>query len=134
MKYVRECVIIFGITLAGELLNLLLPLPVPAGVYGLFLLLLLLCSGILKLADIEATGNFFLDIMPILFIPASAGLIESYDAIKVILVPIVVISILSTIAVMVVTGKVTEAMLRLTRKKSRPQGQEEDQTEGGHRS
>ncbi|MEW4414316.1 CidA/LrgA family protein [Clostridium sp. AN503] len=134
MKYVRECVIIFGITLAGELLNLLLPLPVPAGVYGLFLLLLLLCSGILKLADIEATGNFLLDIMPILFIPASAGLIESYDAIKVILVPIVVISILSTIAVMVVTGKVTEAMLRLTRKKSRPQGQEEDQTEGGHRS
>ena len=87
MKYVRECVIIFGITLAGELLNLLLPLPVPAGVYGLFLLLLLLCSGILKLADIEATGNFLLDIMPILFIPASAGLIESYDAIKVILVP-----------------------------------------------
>lgn len=134
MKYVRECVIIFGITLAGELLNLLLPLPVPAGVYGLFLLLLLLCSGILKLADIEATGNFLLDIMPILFIPASAGLIESYDAIKVILVPIVVISILSTIAVMVVTGKVTEAMLRLTRKKSRPQSQEEDQTEGGHRS
>lgn len=134
MKYVRECVIIFGITLAGELLNLLLPLPVPAGVYGLFLLLLLLCSGILKLADIEATGNFLLDIMPILFIPASAGLIESYDAIKVILVPIVVISILSTIAVMVVTGKVTEAMLRLTRKKSRPQGQEENQTEGGHRS
>lgn len=134
MKYVRECVIIFGITLAGELLNLLLPLPVPAGVYGLFLLLLLLCRGILKLADIEATGNFLLDIMPILFIPASAGLIESYDAIKVILVPIVVISILSTIAVMVVTGKVTEAMLRLTRKKSRPQGQEEDQTEGGHRS
>ena len=134
MKYVRECVIIFGITLAGELLNLLLPLPVPAGVYGLFLLLLLLCSGILKLADIEATGNFLLDIMPILFIPASAGLIESYDAIKVILVPIVVISILSTIAVMVVTGKVTEAMLRLARKKSRPQGQEENQTEGGHRS
>lgn len=135
MKYMRECVIIFGITLAGELLNLLLPLPVPAGVYGLFLLLILLCSGILKLADIEATGNFLLDIMPILFIPASAGLIESYDAIKVILVPIVVISILSTIAVMVVTGKVTEAMLRLSRKKNRPQGQKkEHQTEGGHRS
>ena len=134
MKYMRECVIIFGITLAGELLNLLLPLPVPAGVYGLFLLLILLCSGILKLADIEATGNFLLDIMPILFIPASAGLIESYDAIKVLLVPIVVISILSTITVMVVTGKVTEAMLRLTRKKSGPQDQKERQTEGGNRS
>ncbi len=127
MKYVRECVIIFGITLAGELLNLLLPLPVPAGVYGLFLLLTFLCSGILKLKDIEATGNFLLDIMPILFIPASVGLIESFDAIKVILVPIVVISVLSTVAVMVVTGKVTEAMLFFGGKKKRT----ENRSEGG---
>ena len=36
MKYVKECLIIFGITLAGEVLNGILPLPVPAGVYGLF--------------------------------------------------------------------------------------------------
>lgn len=113
MKYVRECLIIFGITLAGELLNLLLPLPIPAGVYGLFLLLILLCSGILKLESVETTGNFLLDIMPILFIPASAGLIESYETIKAILVPLTVICIVSTIVVMTVTGKVTELMLRL---------------------
>lgn len=62
MKYVKECLIIFGITLAGEVLNGILPLPVPAGVYGLFLLLFLLCRGILKLEDVEATGNFLLDI------------------------------------------------------------------------
>ena len=79
MKYVKESAIIFGITMIGEFLNELLPLPVPAGVYGLFLLLLLLCTGLLKLKDIEATGNFLLDIMPILFIPASVGLIESYE-------------------------------------------------------
>lgn len=117
MKYVRECVILFGITLAGELLNLLLPLPVPAGVYGLFLLLILLCGGIVKLGDIEATGNFLLDIMPVLFIPASVGLIESFDAIRVILAPIVIISVVSTIVVMVVTGKAAEAMLRFTGRK-----------------
>ena len=29
MKYVKECLIIFGITLAGEVLNGILPLPVP---------------------------------------------------------------------------------------------------------
>ena len=66
MKLIKECAIIFGITLVCEGLNFLLPLPVPAGVYGLFLLLILLCSGILKLEDVEATGNFLLDIMPIL--------------------------------------------------------------------
>lgn len=113
MKYVRECLIIFGITLAGELLNLILPLPIPAGVYGLFLLLILLCSGILKLESVETAGNFLLDIMPVLFIPASAGLIESYETIKAILVPLTVICIVSTIVVMTVTGKVTEFMLCL---------------------
>ena len=45
MKYIKESAIIFGITMIGEFLNRLLPLPVPAGVYGLFLLLLLLCFG-----------------------------------------------------------------------------------------
>lgn len=111
MKYVRECAVIFGITLVGELLNMLLPLPIPAGVYGLFLLLFLLCSGILKLEDVEGTGNFLLDIMPIMFIPASVGLIESYEALSGILVPLVIICIVSTVVVMVVTGKVTELML-----------------------
>ena len=46
MKYVKEIVIIFGITMVGELLNKFIPLPVPAGVYGLFILLGGLCSGI----------------------------------------------------------------------------------------
>lgn len=112
MKYVRESAIIFAITLAGEFLNHMLPLPVPAGVYGLFLMLILLCSGLLKLQDIEATGNFLLDTMPIMFIPASVGLIESYQQLESVLVPVLVITIVSTVFVMVVTGKVAEVMLR----------------------
>ncbi|MDO4267184.1 MAG: CidA/LrgA family protein [Eubacteriales bacterium] len=111
MKYVKECTIIFGITLVGELLNAFLPLPVPAGVYGLFLLLLLLCGGIVKLEDVEATGNFLLDTMPIMFIPACVGLIESYGSMKQLLIPLLVICMASTVIVMGVTGKVAEAVL-----------------------
>ena len=36
MRYVKQIGIIMGITLAGEVLNHMVPLPVPAGVYGLF--------------------------------------------------------------------------------------------------
>ena len=57
MKYVKQSCIIFGITMMGELLNALLPLPVPAGVYGLFLLLVGLCMGVIKLGQVEETGN-----------------------------------------------------------------------------
>ena len=39
MKYAKQIFIIFLATMLGELLNFLLPLPVPAGVYGLFILL-----------------------------------------------------------------------------------------------
>ena len=119
MKYVKESAILFGITLVGELMNLLLPLPVPAGVYGLLLLLVLLCSGILKLDQVEATGNFLLEIMPILFIPAAVGLMESVDAMRAILVPMLVVCTVSTIIVMVATGKVTELILAFGEKEVR---------------
>ena len=128
MKYVKEGAIIFGITLVGEGLNHFLPLPVPAGVYGLFLLLVLLCTGILKLSDIEATGNFLLDIMPVLFIPASVGLLESYADMKACLVPLVVICIVSTLVVMVVTGKVAEWVMGDGRRKRQKSG------DGGQRA
>lgn len=111
MKLIKECAIIFGITLVGEGVNFLLPLPVPAGVYGLFLLLFLLCSGIFKLEDVEATGNFLLDIMPILFVPAAVGLMDSFGLMKDILVPLIVIVVVSTIVVMVVTGKAAELVM-----------------------
>lgn len=111
MKYLKESAVIFGITLVGEVLNRGLSLPIPAGVYGLFLMLILLCSGIIKLKDVETTGDFLLEIMPILFVPAAVGLMESYGVMREILMPLVVICLVSTVAVMVVTGKVTEIIL-----------------------
>lgn len=124
MKYIKESAIIFGITMIGEFLNKLLPLPVPAGVYGLFLLLLLLCTKVMKLEDIEATGNFLLDTMPIMFIPASVGLIDSYDSMKAILIPLIVTCLVSTVVVMGVTGKVTEFMVKLLKKNKTNAGEE----------
>ena len=119
MKYVRQSCIIFGITMAGELLNTLLPLPIPAGVYGLFLLLLGLCTGLIKLEHVEETGNFLLDIMPLMFVPVIVGLMEDYDILKAVAVTVIVISVLSTIAVMAVTGKVTEFLIRMMGKGER---------------
>ena len=55
MKYVKEIVIIFGITMVGELLNMFIPLPVPAGVYGLFILLGGLCTKVISLSDVEGS-------------------------------------------------------------------------------
>ena len=111
MKYVKEFTIILGITLVGEWLKYILPMPVPAGVYGLFLLLFLLCTGIVKLEQIETTGNFLLEIMSVMFVPAAVGLIESYEQIRPVLIPLICICSISTIIVMAVTGKAADWMI-----------------------
>ena len=124
MKYLKEVTIIFGITMLGEFLNYLLPFPVPSGVYGLFILLLMLCTGALHTEDVAEVGEFFLDTMPIMFIPASVGLIDSYDAMKAILIPLIVTCLVSTVVVMGVTGKVTEFMVKLLKKNKTNAGEE----------
>ncbi|NBH72942.1 CidA/LrgA family protein [Clostridiaceae bacterium] len=117
MKYLKQFTVILGITLAGEWLNHILPFPVPAGVYGLFLLLLLLCGGILKLEQVENAGNLLLDIMSVMFVPSAVGLMESYHQIQSALVPIVSICVASTLIVMVATGKAAQLIMDLKSKK-----------------
>lgn len=119
MKYLKEVAIIFGITMVGELLNMFIPLPVPAGVYGLFILLGLLCSKTIALSDVAATGNLLLDLMPLMFIPAAVGLIEKFEELKAILVPFIAITVLSTFLVMTITGKTAEAVLNRKEKEGK---------------
>lgn len=119
MKYLKEVAIIFGITMVGEILNSVVPLPVPAGVYGLFLLLGLLCSKKITLEDVSATGNLLLDLMPLMFVPAAVGLIEKFDQLTSILVPFIVVTVVSTFVVMTVTGKTTEFILKRQKKEDK---------------
>ncbi len=114
MKFIRQCVWIFGLTMVGELLNYFLPLPIPAGVYGLFLLLICLVTGIVKLEDIEATGNFLLDTMSMMFIPAVVSLINNYTTLLDVLAPYLIIGIPVTAVVMGVTGLTAEFLIRRT--------------------
>lgn len=119
MKFLKEIAIIFGVSMVGELLNTVVPLPVPAGVYGLFLLLGLLCTKIIKLEDVSATGNLLLDLMPVMFVPAAVGLLEKYTELTAILIPFLLISVLSTLIVMAVTGKMTEWILHRQKKEEK---------------
>lgn len=117
MKYLKQATILFGITMAGEFLNYLLPLPVPAGVYGLFILLGFLCLGVIKVEEVSDAGDFFLDIMPLTFIPAGAGLLNSMGQMRDILIPLFVITAVSTVFVMILTAKVAQGLVRRPRKK-----------------
>lgn len=111
MKYLKQFGIILMITLAAEMLETWIPLPIPASIYGLLILFILLLSGKLKLDAVEETGNFLIEIMPLMFIPAAVGLIESYRELEGLLIPAVLVIIVTTIIVMGITGRTAQWLL-----------------------
>jgi holin-like protein len=112
MKYIRQCFIILVISLIGELLNYLLPLPIPASIYGMVLLFAGLMTGIVRLESVKETGNFLIEIMPLMFIPAGVGLLTSWATLQRIFVSVIVITVVTLITVMAATGLVSQAIIR----------------------
>lgn len=111
MKYVKQLLMILGFSFLGEIMKYMIPLPVPASIYGLILLFLALEFHIIKLEAVHSTGKFLIEIMPLMFIPAGAGLMNSWEALKPVCIPVIVIMVISTIAVMAVSGRVTQAVI-----------------------
>lgn len=117
MKYIRQFVIILFISFIGEVLKYVLPLPIPASIYGLVLMFVLLQTGVLKLEAVQDAGKFLIELMPMMFIPAGVGLLNAWDKLKPVLIPIIVILFVSTIVVMGVSGKVTQSMIEAEERK-----------------
>ena len=116
MKYIREFGIIIVISLIGELLNYLIPLPIPSSIYGLVIMFSCLHFKIVKIADVKKTAVFLIEIMPLMFIPAAVGIIESWDIIKPNVIAYAIITIVSTVLVMAVAGRVTQWVIRHSKK------------------
>lgn len=116
MKFIKQFGIIIFISLLGELLKMLLPFPIPASIYGLVLMLFSLCTGILSLESVKETSLFLIDIMPLMFIPAAVQLLEAWSVINPILLPLAVITVLSTVVVMAVSGRTTQYIIRRGKK------------------
>ena len=116
MKLLYQFGVILAVTFVGELLYALLPLPIPASIYGLIVMLICLGTKVVKLSQVKIAADFLIDIMPPMFIPAAVGLIVVWGDLKEILIPVVVIPCLSTVIVMVCTGKVTQTLIRRKQK------------------
>ncbi len=112
MKYARQFAIILVVSMIGEILNRIVPLPIPASIYGLILMFAALRAGIIKLNAVKETGYFLIEIMPVMFIPAAVGLLETWGLLRQVWLPFCVITLLSTIAVMAVAGHVTQGVLK----------------------
>lgn len=108
MKFLRQFMIILLLSFLGEVLKMFIPLPIPASVYGLVLMLVCLMTGVLKTSQVKDAAFFLIEIMPVMFIPAAVGLIDSWKVLQPLLLPILVITVVITVFVMVITGKVAQ--------------------------
>lgn len=112
MRYLKQFTIILTISLLGEVLHYIIPLPVPASIYGLLLMLAALMTGVVKRDSVREAGVFLVEIMPVMFIPAAVGLLEAWGVLRPVWLPVAVITVVSTVLVMGVSGLVTQFVIR----------------------
>lgn len=119
MKYLKQFGIILAVSFLGEILKALIPLSIPANIYGLVIMLLALITKAIKLSDVKETAYFLVEVMTIMFIPAGVGLMATWDSLKDIIIPVIVITLITTVVVMAVTGRITQMVIRLEKKRSK---------------
>ncbi|MEA4824185.1 MAG: CidA/LrgA family protein [Clostridiaceae bacterium] len=113
MKYLLQFFLIGVFYYLGELLHSVIPLPVPAAVYGLVLLFTALCTGILKLEHVEKAADFLLAIMSLMFIPPAVGIVNLLDILADTWWKIIIVCVVTTFTTIAITGHTAQALVRL---------------------
>ena len=108
MKYLKQLSIILAISCLGELLSLWIPAPIPGSIYGIALLFIGLVTKLIPLDAVKETGHFLVELMPVMFIPAAAGVLESWELLAASWLQYGLLTIVTTVAVMGVAGRVTQ--------------------------
>lgn len=135
MKIIKQIMIIGTVTFAGELCNLLLPLPVPASVYGMLMLFICLQTGAVKLYQIEETADFLMAVMPVMFIAPCVSLMDSIAGVKDSIPALVFICLFTTVTTMSVTGMTAQFIIRIrTGKGIKKKGMDKRTGEEGYES
>lgn len=93
MKLYVQFMIILVFAVIGETISNVLQLPIPGSIIGLILLFLALEFKLIRLRHIDLVGNFLLNNMTILFLPAAVGIMEKFNDIKDYLFPMALINL-----------------------------------------
>lgn len=117
MKYITQLLYILLFSGLGELLERVIPLPIPAAIYGLVLLLIALATGILKTAQVQDAANWLISVMPVLYVPICVKILEYWGVISQNAAAIITIIAVSTFLVLGVSGLVTQWLIKRGKRK-----------------
>ena len=110
MKYIRQSALILLFTLAGELCHILIPVPIPASIWGMVLMLAALAIKLLRVEAVKETGSFLVSLLPMLFVVPTVGLLGCMDLIRGNIVRIALMIILTTVLAFGVSGLIAKAL------------------------
>jgi len=108
----KESAIILGIYALGEALAGLLETKFPGSVIAMLLLLSALHLRWVKVDDIRYISSFLLGYMPLFFIPAGVSVMVGYTLMEGFYIQIIALTLLSTLLVMAVTGRLVQYLLK----------------------
>lgn len=112
MKYVSQVLLILLFTFLGEVLHALIPLPIPASIYGMVLLFAALWLKLIPAAKVRDAGGFLTSILPLLFVAPAVSLLDCWDLLKNAIVPICLILLLTTVLTFGISGRLTQWFIR----------------------
>lgn len=121
MKIIKQVGILFGICWISLAVEAVLPIPLPASVTGLVLLLLCLASGLIKIHHIQEKADFLLGNMAFFFVPAGVSIIRYFDVLRSAAIPIGVICLVTTVLTFGATAWSVQLTVRLMKKRERKQ-------------
>ena len=88
-----------------------MPIPMPASVIGLVLLFIALCTGIVKLGQVETVGTALTNNIGFLFVPAGISVINSLPILKQSPILIILLIIISTLLLLICTGFASQLLV-----------------------
>jgi len=129
MKFFNQIGILLGIWAAGEFISQLIKnvINIPGSIIGMIILFVLLESKILDESKIKDVADFFLGNMSLFFIPAGVSLIESLGLIKENAVLLLSCILIINVAVMIVSGRSVDLMIKLKEKKEKKEKKEAEE-------
>ncbi|MCI2952069.1 antiholin-like murein hydrolase modulator LrgA [Staphylococcus capitis] len=99
------------ILLISKIIESFIPIPMPASVIGLVLLFIALCTGIVKLGQVESVGTALTNNISFLFVPAGISVINSLPILSQSPVLIILLIIISTILLLISTGFASQLLV-----------------------
>lgn len=96
----------------GELLKLLLPLPVPAGIYGFALLFGALYFRVVRLEHVQETAALLVELMPLLFVAPAVAIIPHFGVLMPVLVQFLATVVISTALIFGGAGLAAQYVIR----------------------